>query len=74
MQTQGVDESTRYFMSGYERPNKALAHLDRRQQIARKLEKIAKELAVPEIAVLRCSVGGIIRIVDPNQNTRKVKV
>lgn len=29
MQTQGVDESTRYFMSGYERPNKALAHLDR---------------------------------------------
>ena len=74
MQTQSVDESTRYFMSGYERPNKAVAHLDRRQQVARKLEKIAKELAVPEIAVLRCSVGGIIRIVDPNQNTKKVKV
>lgn len=48
--------------------------LHRRQQIARKLEKIAKELAVTEIAVLRCSVGGIVRLVDPNQNTKKVKV
>ena len=35
--------------------------------------KVANELAVPETAVLRCSVGGVISIVDPNQSTKRVK-
>ncbi len=72
-QTTTPEGAAKYFMDGYERPNAALAHLDRRQSIAKQLAKVGKELAVPEVALLRCGVGGVIRIVDPNQSTKRVK-
>jgi hypothetical protein len=61
-------------MEGYERPDPAKAHLDRRQAIAKQLAQITRELAVPEVAVLRCTKGGVIQIVDPNQSTKRAKI
>jgi hypothetical protein len=73
-QTTTAEGSAKYFMEGYERPDPAKAHLDRRQAIAKQLAQITRELAVPEVAVLRCTKGGVIQIVDPNQSTKRAKI
>lgn len=72
---QDLDKATEYFEKGFERASKP--HMDRRIDRAHKAKdawKQLKDLAVPELAVLRCNFGGIIEIVDPNQRTKKANI
>lgn len=69
---QGVDNATDYFLNGYERPS--VPHRNQRIQNARKVSKMMKQLALPEVARLKCAIGGTISIVKPGQCTKRVKL
>ena len=67
----GVDNATDYFLNGYERPS--VPHRNQRIQNARKVSKMMT-LALPEVARLKCAIGGTISIVKPGQCTKRVKL
>ena len=69
---QGVDKATDYFLNGYERPG--VPHRDRRIANARKVSKLMRQLALPEVAKLKCAVGGTISIVHPGQCSKSIKL
>jgi len=72
---QDLDQGTRYFENNFERAGKP--HMDRRLQRAQQAKDAyqkLKDLAIPEVALLRCSYGGIISIEDPNQRTKRANI
>lgn len=70
--TQSVGEATDYFMNGYERPG--VPHRDWRQDRAKEIKRLLDQLAVPRTAILKCTYGGMISIVDPGQSTESAKL
>lgn len=70
--TQSVEQATDYFMNGYERPG--VPHRDWRQERAKEIQRLLQTLALPVTATLKCSYGGIISIVDPNQVSKSAKL
>lgn len=65
-------KATDYFMNGYERPG--VPHRDWRQDRAKAIKRLLDKLALPEVARLTCTYGGIISIVDPGQTTKSAKL
>lgn len=70
-----LDGATRYFENNFERASKP--HMDRRMKRARKAKRALetlKDLAIPEVALLRCNYKGIISVAHPGQETKKANI